>query len=269
MSKHKYRLCLLLFACSIGTMSGQMVRYTFDVVYETYKGAWVPNIAREEAVKSETNTLDLLMYDTNGESRNLVKATGAGGKGYALDLSCNLPGVESAAKAMRVLATSNKELSRLTLTGWIRNSAPMKSETILFGGHHGGNQDAPHNGFWLTANDASSLHVRLIERGVAVRSGISDERISRQGEWIFYAVSWNGETGIFQWYLGDESTKAALIASQKIPKSVGMKIIFRHLSIGGTTANHTAYCGVLDDIRIYAEALTPEQAEKVRESQFQ
>ncbi|OAM91702.1 LamG domain-containing protein [Termitidicoccus mucosus] len=271
MSRHKYYPYLLFLACGIGTMSGQVARYNFDTIYETSRGAWVPNMARAEADKAETDALDLLMFDTNDGHKNLVKAKGVGGKGFALDLSCNLPGVENAAKARRTLATKEKtrEQNCLTLTGWIKSSAPIKPETVLFGGYQGSMNSNLSSGFWLTADDASNLHVSILGGDMAVRSEINDERISRQGEWIFYAVSWSGETGVFQWYLGGESTKAAPIAAQEIPESIGVKIAFRTLHIGASVANHAAYCGVLDDIRLYAETLTPEQIEEVRRSQLQ
>jgi hypothetical protein len=270
MSKHKYHLYLLFLAFGIETMSGQVARYTFDVIYETNRGVWAPNMAREGADKPETDALDLLMYDTNGKSKNMVRAPGAGGKGYALDLSCNLPGVENAAEAMHVLTARDKtkEQNSLTLTGWIKTSAPMKPGTALFGGCYGA-RDTPSGGFLLTADDVSNMHVRLFVYDKSVHSEINDERISKQGEWIFYAVSWNGETGVFQWHLGGETAKASLIAAQAVPESIGMKVAFRSLSIGGDAAHHAAYCGSFDDIRVYAEALTTEQIEDVRKSQFQ
>lgn len=269
--KNKIRLASLtaLIAGLATTVSAQVAHYTFDSTYKSANAQMTPNSGTggEKSKKGalEINTLDMRMYGLDSANISLATAPGVGGKGNALDLSCNLPGKIPAAIAQQTAAAPGA-FKALTITGWLKVKSPLEKDTTIIRNFNNG-KGPGCGGFWVSATSKNSLVLIVGDGDKHARAPITNNALTNPDQWLFFAVTWDGASGMAYWYFGSENDAVSMPIRTAVPASKGITLAaVKQLGLGRSSSKSVGYCGLMDDIRIYDTALDQDKIEEVRSS---
>ena len=204
-------------------------------------------------------------------------ADGSGVSGLPGDRAFDNTGPNSIIGGGRATASGDYDpidaLNSFTLAGWFR--LPSTSQSI--GGQAalvenlnsqiGGS--APRGGYGLTGSlRAGSGGLRLrVNEGVGVEGGIGS--YAETGEYVFFAVTYDGSQAQFYKGLTDES--AALVDTvgyaQGAVADEGQPLIVG-VSQGGSSLTQVPFRGLIDNVGIYGQVLSGGQIESLRQSAF-
>jgi hypothetical protein len=239
---------------------GQALRYTFESQYEVDKTWWTRNSGAAGTTVLDINGFDLRMRALGRRDRDLAKAAGVGGRGLALDFTCNVSATEPAAIASQSKEALETDLTALTLAGWIKNPTPMWKDTTLIRSYLG----AKSGGYWLKVKDESSLTLILGAGGNRAVASIDSNKLVIIDQWIFFAVTWDNQTGLVRWYLGDESGNITPYVPVRALGTTGRTVIsVPDISLGRENFAKPGFGGFMDDIRIYDKALNDVEIAKI------
>lgn len=266
----KHTLLLAAFlAMFSSTLSAQVMRYTFDTNYKIGAAEWISNTGasgqKSQKGSQEINSLDLRMHGLENTNVNLATAPGVGGRGRALDLSCNKPGKIPAALAGQN-TTASGEYKAITITGWLNIQSPLEKDTTLIrsfatGGAPGG------GGFWVVANGPKNLIFIIGNGAVNARASVMHAALADMGKWIFFAVTWDGAGGVAHWYFGTEADATGAPVRVALPASKDITLTaVKQMGLGRSSSKSTGFCGLMDDICVYDTALTADAIEEIRAS---
>lgn len=194
-----------------------------------------------------------------GTGRNGGNAYDAGnpGQGYVV-----LPGSAN--------DTALDGADALTIIGWYKSSSLAPggriADTMISGNA---------NGFFLRVNDVlgNDARLRLGDGTVGVNVDSAANYFINDGTWQFFAVTWDAnDSGNVSFYRGDESIPASLFEAKAGPVNplgnFGAAVTFPQLTLGAqaTSSSSARFTGLLDDIKIYKQALTLAEIEAIRQS---
>lgn len=194
--------------------------------------------------------------------------SGVGGHGCALDLTASSQMGGAGGAYLSSTRAGFPAQASLTATGWFKipeGNPILKDLPVAFIRDSTGGESS--SGFLIKAESDGRLALVIGNGGVAL-SIRSEKRAfpEEEGQWVFYAVSWNGQTGDWAWYVGSESQHVRKAGSgsgktNMVDGPVGGLIVGRSNSGSG------AFKGYLDHIRVYGEALGESQIDRVRADQ--
>ncbi|OAM91701.1 LamG domain-containing protein [Termitidicoccus mucosus] len=231
---------------------GQAIRYTFESQYEVERSWWTRNSGTAGTTMLDINSFDLRMHTPGRKDRDLAKAVGVGGRGLALDFTCNVSATEPPAIAIQSKSALDAPITALTLTGWIKNPAPMLKNTTLLRSHTA----AKNGGYWLRITGENSLALVLGVGGNNVTTPIDSDRLAVIDKWIFFAVAWDSQTGLVRWYLGDEDGNIIEHVPVRALGTTGRTLMsVPEITLGRGNFTRPGFGGLMDDIRIYDSAL--------------
>jgi hypothetical protein len=255
----------VLAASAVPALQSQVARYNFDSAYEIGNEVWVPNTGTGGDTLRDINSLDIKIIGVNGRNINLATAPGVGGNGFALDLTCNIPGMANAACGLQQVASVGT-LEALTVTGWMKPVVPFIKETTLVRGYaHNAHLSGAGDGFWIISSGTDTLALRLGRDSETGAAAATCQGFASLDKWVFFAVTWNHAEGVTRWFYGDESTPSAPVPAPSKKILVGKPLRCPKLiSIGRASTFSVGFGGCLDDIRIFNTALAPDEIEKVR-----
>jgi hypothetical protein len=233
-------------------------------------GHTLPNLGTGAGIASRPNQLFLRKNTAanlgNCAPADLVLAGGTGPfrRGRAIDFSAN---EANGGKVTHLASIPRGDLGGLdacTLTLWYKLSGPLPK------------------GAYTTLVRGSCMELvfvgdelRVLTHGTIQAEGVPNRMtaprtpaLSRENQWVFVALSWDGGTGGVTLYYGDEAVRATVLKSAtladrgKSAKGGVVNFGYHNLSDGGTRA----FDGMMADIRFYSTTLTPTQVEAVRAS---
>jgi hypothetical protein len=266
MNPQTLRVYLLTIALSAVMQSahGQAIRYTFESQYEVNKTWWTRNSGTAGTTMLDINGFDLRMQSPGWKDRDLAKAPGVGGRGLALDFTCNVSATDPAAIARQSKEALGANLTALTLAGWIKNPSPMWEDITLIRSY----SSAKRSGYWLRVKNQNSLALTLGIGRSQAEASIEADNLAAIDQWIFFAVTWDNQTGLIRWYLGDENGNITPHVPVRALGTTGRAIMsMPELLLGREGFAKPGFGGFMDDIRIYDRALNDvEIAEICREA---
>jgi len=232
-----------LVACGLNGRAELLVYYTFDVAG--------PRISNHGSLGP---TAELRMYDGIGVNAELRTDESGGWRGRALRLAPTHGEFGSFAHS---LPLALKLTSGLTITGWVRLNEWRAGAFILRNAHQA-------NGFNLLLGENGALVLSVSGTDVASAAGSFPIQ-----EWIFFAATWSlgrEGAGVVAFYRGVSSSDSRLVAVGHGVGGESMGDAGVALILGNSGNKDHPLHGLIDDLRIYNEALDIEQLEAVRKS---
>ncbi|MDR0901221.1 MAG: MBG domain-containing protein, partial [Opitutaceae bacterium] len=100
-----------------------------------------------------------------------------------------------------------------------------------------------------------------------IQSGVSTT-LTQPGAWVFLAGTWDGANGFTTLYCGTETLEVSRLRDGTVNTKGALRnsalLNVAYHNIATTSNNGRTLDGWMADIRLYSEALTPEQIEKIR-----
>ncbi|MGC9453191.1 MAG: LamG domain-containing protein [Oceanipulchritudo sp.] len=235
------------------------VKYTFETVtINSPEDDETPN-----DLPPDPDTYDLVLPAIQGGAANAI-AVGAGrdgGNAFNPDVS------GYAVLPSSAVDTQFDGADALTIMGWYKSSSLAPGGRIA-DAMIGGNA----NGFFFRVNDVlgNDARLRLGDGSAGVNVDTAANYFINDGNWQFFAVTWDAnDSGNVKFYRGDEVTVVSLFESKAGPTNplgnFGAATTFPQLTFGVQGANPSSarFTGLLDDIQIYAQALTLEEIQAI------
>jgi hypothetical protein len=195
------------------------------------------------------------MYDGIGVAAELRTDEAAHGmKGRALRLTATHDEFGSFAHA---LPLSLNIVDGFTVTGWLKLDAVRKGAYILRNAHQ-------ENGFDLHLGEAGAFVLRV--SGVEV---VSAPRGLLEGEWMFFAVTWTRSresSAVVAFYRGGVVPTSAISLIGQGTGGSSVRDAGMALIVGNSAQKDQPLEGLIDELRIYNEALNVDQLETLRKS---
>jgi hypothetical protein len=102
--------------------------------------------------------------------------------------------------------------------------------------------------------------------GVALTVVSEKEAFAEEGKWVFFAATWDGETGNWAWYVGSEEGKIQP-AGSGTNRTTMTDSPRGGVSVGRANSGTGAFKGLLDHIHVYDRALSENEVEAIRSAQ--
>ena len=194
----------------------------------------------------------------------LDEGTGPFQRGRAIDFSANEANGGKVTSLASIPRADFGGLDSCTFTLWYKFSSPLIK------------------GAYTTLIRSSCVELvfvgdelRVLTHGTTKQTGLPNRMnaprnpvLSRENEWVFVAITWDGATGTTALYCGNEAARASVLKSAKLAdqgkseKGTVVNFGYHNLTDGGTRS----FDGQMADIRFYTTALTSSQIEAVRTS---
>jgi hypothetical protein len=230
-----------LFSAETSTPA-PLVHYTFDEA--------AARILNHGTLGAEA---ELRMYDGIGVNAALLTDAGSGVRGRALAVGATHGDFGSFAHALPI---SFEITQAFTVTGWLKRDA-LKGGNLVANVHEG-------KGFNLGLSATDRLVLTVSGEAVASDSGRFEA-----DAWIFFAAVW--ETGaegraVATLYQGGASRREQVKIIGTGPSGAPFSNPSRAFIVGNSANKDAPFFGLIDEIRIYAEALSVDRIEALRNS---
>ena len=220
------------------------------------------------APSSGSDTTPLGMLNSSATPTDLHGAAGSGVSGLATDRAFdNTPGSTMAAGGGVALQSGDDNavdgLLSLTFQGWLNTTAGATGNA----GRLFDKNDGVGNGYFLGWN-GGTINLQL-DLGANV-AGASSGGYTSGGNWIFFAATYDGTTGLAKFYQGTTDTSVSLINTSNVGFTGTVNDEAQQLGVGNGAAQSRAFAGLLDDMRIFGSTtdasgvLTVSQLEDLR-----
>lgn len=250
-------LCGILLAASLpNTEAAQIISIDFNQTGTTATNAG-----------SLGGNYNVTLRNNAGTATDLHSADGTGVSGLAGDRAFDLTtavAMGGAGPYANFVSETNSDLAplgALTLAGWykVADGAELNSAYVI----QNQNGSSPSVGGWRVNFTTVGRMQFTMGYGSAVQTVNSDSNAfsSNGGNWMFFAVSWNGSNATF--YNGTVAGSATAVGSRALSQT--MLGDTQVASIGRSNSTG-ALDGLLDDFKIYNTALDATQIEAVRVS---
>lgn len=253
------RQCVLLLLVVVGSVSAQtpIVEYRFNETGTT-------------APSTGTDSTSVTLRNAAGAASDRHTSAGGGVSGLAGDRAFDNTAGSTMASTGGVASHNADDngvdgLLSFTLQGWLNTTvtADAGNSGRLFD-----NNDGLGNGFFLGWN-AGTLTIQIATSG-GVQS-FSHTGFDSNGQWIFFAVRYDGVNGFVDFAVGTTTSGVALFGSDPLgPGAINGES--QPLSIGNAGAQTRAFQGLLDNMRIFGSTtdssgvVTLQQLEVIRQS---
>ncbi|MBC2604404.1 LamG domain-containing protein [Puniceicoccus vermicola] len=185
-------------------------------------------------------------------------ADGSGVSGLAGDYAFDM----TAPDAMGNSATSNKNAAAtassasgasgfggstsFTITGWAKaESTPGSFARII--------QFGSYNAIYLPNSDALTLAFRQGDGSAGTETlNESSSLFDTTDEWVFFATSYDGTTGLTSIYAGSKTDSVSLLGTATFDPDT-VHTTSETLLIGNSSGYNRPYDGLLDDLRVYTD----------------
>ncbi|WOO40318.1 LamG domain-containing protein [Rubellicoccus peritrichatus] len=251
--KKSHTLALVMMTGLVSTLSAQLLDYDFNQT-----GTNVTNAG------SLSSPYNLTLRAQNGSAQDLHGADGSGVSGLAGDRAVDFGSIAvsmgGAGGLGNFISETNSDLSPLsamTVTGWYR----VADGTDLDGGQIIRNNGG--NGGWSISFVSAERMQFAFGTGTETLNLRTSTGIynSNGGDWVFFAVSWDGSDLLF--YQSDISTSITAPAST-VALSATMAEDTQSFSLGRSNSTSGAFDGLLDNIQVYDSALNQTAIEAIR-----
>lgn len=236
--------CLAILLIATAARAELLVHYTFDATER--------RITNHGSLGAKA---ELRMYDGIGVAAELrTDDTVQGVNGRALRLSATHDQFGSFAHALPLSLNIG---DGFTVTGWLRVERLREGAYILRNAHQ-------ENGFDIYVGDARALVLRVAGIEVA-----SSAQALLEGEWMFFAVTWRRSSegqAVVEFYRGNAVPASAM---DKIGEGTGGESVRdagMAFIVGNSAQKDQPFEGLIDELRIYNEALNVDQLETLRKS---
>ena len=210
---------------------------------------------------------NVTLKNNGGTPTDLHSADGTGVSGLAGDRAFDLTsatGMNLAGPYANFVSETHSDLAplgALTLAGWykVANGADFNGAYVIRN-----NSDTPVFGGWSVNFTSVGRMQFTVGNGTSspVVNSSNNAFTSNGGNWVFFAVSWNGSNATF--YNGTVAGSATAVGSPAFSQT--MVVDSQAASIGRSNLTTGALDGLLDDFKIYNTALDATQIEAVRVS---
>jgi hypothetical protein len=249
-------LFLGLIALTPFSLQAQLLSYDFE---------------GDDKIAANQGTLGAEFDLTGSGSLMGAENNGVGGHGHALDLTGS-PEM-GGAKGLELLNAKRNAIfpaqKAISVTGWFRTPRGESIDKVVAfircsDGYSGPNGSS---GFSVGCSPPGCLSLFIGNGGGGLTMRSEKGAFEDEEKWVFFAVTWDGETGNWAWYTGTEKEKIRPVGTGTNPTTMtdgpvsGLRI-GRHSSGGG------AFKGLLDHIQVYDRALSESEVEKIRTSQL-
>jgi PKD repeat protein len=224
----------------------------------------------EDAANGTTTTdtihgVTLNLVDANFAPIDLHGQSGSGvaGLGRSLDLSTGtMGGTGPLAYAASDSTINYGTISSFTLTFWVSPATGISTASRVYPRYFimGGNTTTDLS----TTGSFGALYTSGLKAAVNTNSVSALSPNEPAGEWIFLAVTWDGQTA--NYYAGSTNGAVTLLNSLDLPTTpvnIGNAV---NLLIGNNATTDRSFAGKMDDMRLYLGAAPADTLETIRQA---
>jgi hypothetical protein len=246
-------LLVALTALVQSSLMGQTLSYNFEENTGTFKN--------EGSLGSD--------FDLDGPFSVVgAEKSGVGGQGRALDLSSSPEmGGANGLQLNIVSKMAFPAQKAISVTGWFQTptGSPIYAEKNVTVFIRASGRE-PYSGFMVASASDGRLNMFIGSGETFLNLSSEKGAFAEEGKWVFFAATWDGETGNWAWYVGSENAKIRQAGTGVNPATMidGPAGVLR---VGRSNSGSGAFKGLLDRLQIYDRALLQDEVEKIRSSQ--